>query len=79
MTLTAKSTLRLRSMNSLGFYTAGMGEKQAGRIRLFFPDHADLKSQSAGIDASGPAGFFPVSEHPKKKYGGFVVNKRNRG
>ena len=41
--------------------------------RLFFCDQADLKrysrlkNQSASIDASGSAGFFPVSEHSKKK------------
>ena len=53
---------------------------------LFFCVQADLKrysrmkNQSASIDASGAAGFFPVSEHPKKKKsGGLGVNKRNRG
>ena len=55
------SILRVRSVNSLGF-TAG----------LFFCDQADLKrysrlkNQSASIDASGSAGFIPVSEHHKK-------------
>ena len=55
-----------------GFYCWDV-KKQAGRIRLFFSDQADLKrysrvkNQSASIDASGYAGFFFVSEHPKKK------------
>ena len=55
-----------------GFYRWD-ASKQAGRTRLFFCDQADLKrysrlkNQSANIDASGSAGFFFVSEHPKKK------------
>ena len=68
-----------------GFYRWD-AKKQAGRTRLFFCDQADLKrysrlkNQSASIDASGPAGFFFVCEHPKKKKsGGLGVNKRNRG
>ena len=71
-------------MNSLGF-TAGM-QKTSGSDPLVFCDQADLKrynrlkNQSASIDASGSAGFFFVSEHPKKKkFGGLGVNKRNRG
>ena len=32
--------------------------------RIFY---SRLKNQSASIDASGTAGFFPVSEHPKEK------------
>ena len=73
--------LRGRSMNS----------KAAGypRFRLFNPNPPDffywgvryrLKNQSASIDASGPAGFYTVSEHlNKKKSGGLGLNKRNRG
>ena len=68
-----------------GFYRWD-AKKQAGRTRLFFCDQADLKrysrlkNQSASIDASGPAGFFFVCEHPKKKKSGWLgVNKRNRG
>ena len=55
-----------------GFYRWD-AKKQAGRIRLFFCDQADLKrysrlkNKSASIDASGSAVFFFVSEHPKKK------------
>ena len=55
-----------------GFYRWD-AKKQASRTRLFFCDQADLKrysrlkNQSASIDASGSAGFFPVSEHSKKK------------
>ena len=52
---------------------------------LVYCDQADLKryrrlkNQSASIDASGSAVFFPVSEHPKKKTRRVGVNKRNRG
>ena len=69
-----------------GFYRWD-AKKQAGWSRLFFCDQADLKRysrlkiQTAAIDASGAAVFFPVSEHPKenKSGGGLGVNKRNRG
>ena len=62
-------------------------QKKTGWTRLFFCDQAALKrcsrlkNQSASIDATGTAGFFPVSEHPKgeKKSGGLGVNKRSRG
>ena len=51
-------------------YAAGMHQADLKRC-------SRLENQSASIDASEPAGFFPVSEHPKKK--GLGVNKRNRG
>ena len=55
------------------FKSAWVAKKQAGPTRLFFCIPADLKrysrlkNQSASIDASGSAGFFFVSEHPKEK------------
>ena len=68
-----------------GFYRWD-ARKEAGWSRLYFCDQADLKrysrlkNHSASIDASRPAGFFLVSEHPEeKKSGGLGVNKRNRG
>ena len=67
--------LRVRSVNSLGF-TAGMQFCDQADLKRY----SRLKNQSASIDANGSAGFFFVSEHPKKKKsGGLGVNKRNRG
>ena len=76
----------MRSVNSLGF-TAGMQKNKRVGPACFFATQADLKrysrlkNQSASIDASGPAGFFFVSEHPKEKNPPdfFQKNKRNRG
>ena len=69
----AGSAERTSKKGCVRWWVSPLGcKKQAGR----FCDQADLKrysrlkNQSASIDASGPAGFFFVSEHAKEKIRG---------